>query len=123
MTAIGRRHWAVSVGWIPARSSGPEPEFSSHDVLCVLNAGARHANVRIQLVYAAHGTVGPYRLVVAPQRVRQVRVNDLIFPEAVRLEEVYGLIIDSDEPVVVQFGRQDTRQRENAGGMATAWSG
>ena len=123
MSAIGRRHWAISAGWIPVRATGREPEFSSHDVLCVLNAGTRHANVRVHVVYAAHGAVGPYRMVVAPLRMRRVRINDLIFPEAVRLEEAYGLAIDCDEPVVVQFSRQDTRQRENAGCMATAWSG
>jgi hypothetical protein len=122
MSAIGRRHWAISAGWIPARSSGPEPEFSSREILCMLNAGERQADVRIHVVYAGHGPVGPYRLVVAPRRMRRVRINDLIFPEAVRLQEAYGLVLDSDAPIVVQFSRQDTRQRDNAGCLATAWS-
>jgi hypothetical protein len=123
MSAIGRMRWAIAAGWIPARSTGPEPDSGSHDLLCLLNAGDTLANVRLHVIYAAHGRAGPYRLAVAPRRVRHVRVNDLIFPEAVRLEESYGLLIDSDVPVVVQFSRRDTRQRENAGFMATAWGG
>lgn len=90
-------------------------------MLCLLNAGNAIANVRMHVVYAGHGEAGPYRLVVAPRRVRHLRVNDLIFPEAVRLDEAYGLLIESDVPVVVQFSRQDTRQRENARMLTTAW--
>ena len=120
---IGALHWAISAGAAPSRATGREPEFSSFDMLCVLNAGDAIANVRMRVAYADHGEAGSYRLVVAPRRVRHLRVNDLIFPEAVRLDEAYGLIIDSDVPVVVQFSRQDTRQRENACMSTIAWPG
>ena len=121
MSTPGRCRWAIAAGWVPAHGHGPEPEFTSRDRLCLLNAGQEAASVRVRVVYAAHDPVGPYRLVVAPRRVRHVRINDLIFPEAVRLEEVYGLAIDSDRPVVVQFTRIDTRAPANAGMMALAW--
>jgi hypothetical protein len=120
---IGRRRWAVSAGCAPARATGPEPKMGSFDLLCLLNAGDAIANVRMRVLYAEHGPPGVYRLVVAPRRVRQLRINDLIFPEAVRLDTPYGLLLDSDVPVVVQFGRQDTRQAHNAGLLATAWPG
>ena len=32
------------------------------------------------------------------------------------------LVVESDVPIVVQFTRQDTRQRENAGMLANAWA-
>jgi len=121
--ALGRRRWAISAGWAPSGATGAEPMFSSFDQLAMLNTGTELANVRIRVLYAAHGDVGPYRLGVAPRRMRKVRVNDLIFPEAVRLDEAYGLVIESDHPIVVQFTRQDTRARANAGLLATAWSG
>jgi hypothetical protein len=121
VTAPGRCRWAIAAGFVPARGRGPEPEFTSRDRLCLLNAGEEAANVRVRVVYAAHDVVGPFRLVVAPRRVRHVRINDLIFPEAVRLEEPYGLDISSDEPVVVQFSRMDTRAPANAGLMTLAW--
>lgn len=121
MKACGRRRAAISAGWIPARGCGPEPEFTSRDYLSLLNAGDEVANVRVMVVYATRDQVGPYRLAVAPRRMRRVRINDLIFPEAVRLEEAYGLTIESDQPVVVQFTRMDTRAKANAGLMAMAW--
>ena len=60
---------------------------------------------------------------MAPERLRVIRINDLIFPEAVRLDEPYSLLLRSDCAVVVQFTRQDTRARANAGLATTAWSG
>jgi hypothetical protein len=118
---MGHRRWAVSAGWAPSRATGAEPLFSSRDEIALLNTGPQLANVRLRVLYAEHGLVGPYRIGIAPRRLRHLRINDLIFPEAVRLDEAYGLVIDSDRPVVVQFTRQDTRAAANAGLLATAW--
>lgn len=120
---IGRRRWAIAAGHVPSRSTGEEPAFTSRDQLGLLNAGDTLANVRIMVVYAEHAPVGPFRIGVAPRRLRSVRINDLIFPEAVRLDEDYGLTVESDVPIVLQFTRQDTRAAANAGLLATAWSG
>ena len=119
---IGRRRWAISAGCVPSRGTGREPLFTSRDQVALLNTGDALANVRLRVLYASHGEVGPYRIGVAPRRLRNLRINDLIFPEAARLDEAYGLLIESDVPIVVQFTRQDTRQRESAGMLANAWA-
>jgi hypothetical protein len=106
---------------VPLRSTGPEPELTSRDQFGVLNAGERLANVRVTVLYARRREIGPFRIGVAAQRVRQIRVNDLIFPQAVRLGEPYGMIFDSDVPVVVQCTRQDTGERARTGTMSNAW--
>lgn len=120
-TPLGKYRWAISAGCAPAHATGPEPAFTSRDQLCVLNASACVANLRVRILYERHPAIGVYRLTVAARRVRIFRVNDLIFPEAVRLDEPYGLLLESDCPVVVQFTRQDTRQAANAGLMAMAF--
>jgi hypothetical protein len=121
--ALGRRRWAISAGCAPSRGTGREPLLSSRDQVALLNTGDNLANARLQVFYAARGDIGPFRIGIAPRRLRNVRINDLIFPEAVRLDEPYGLLIESDVPIVVQFTRQDTRQRENARMLANAWTG
>ena len=52
--------------------------------------------------------MGPYPLTVAPHRVRQVRFNDLIDPQAMPLGVDYAVVIESNVPIVVQFTRHDT---------------
>ena len=120
--ALGRRRWAISAGHVPSRGTGREPLLTSRDQVALLNTGDDLANARLRVFYAEHGEAGPFRIGIAPRRLRNIRINDLNFPEAVRLDEPYGLLIESDVPIVVQFTRQDTRQRENAGALTNAWS-
>lgn len=123
MRAIGRRRWAFTGGPIPVAGHGPEPLFTPHDRLGLLNAGDEVAHVRITLHYADGAPVGPYPISVAPRRMRRLRLNDLIDPVAMPLEAAYAAVIDCDVPIVVQFGRQDTRQRALALLGTMAFSG
>ncbi len=114
MTHIGRKAWAMTGGRIPLRGNGPEPDYSSQDQICLLNAGHREASVEMTVFYADRDPVGPYRMTVPARRTRRVRINDLIDPIPVPLDTDYACLLRSDEPVVVQFLRRDTSQAENA---------
>jgi hypothetical protein len=107
MRAVGAKVWAIPGGWMPLRSSGREPEGTSRDELFVLNASKKDALLELQIYYGDRDPVGPYRLRVAAQRMRCVRFNDLIDPQALPLDTPYACVIRSDEPVVVQFTRFD----------------
>jgi hypothetical protein len=111
---IGRTRWEIPGGHVPVDSTGPEPEMVSHERLCLLNAGGETATLEVTLHYADGREAGPYPLTVAPRRVRHVRIDDLIDPYAPPLGEDYGIVVESNVPVVVQWSRQDTRQAENA---------
>jgi hypothetical protein len=113
MSGSGRTLWALAGGHIPLASTGREPEFTSRDQLSLLNSGEQSVNLEITLVYAGCEPVGPYRLQVAPRRLRRLRVNDLIDPAAPPLGNAYGMVVRADRPIVVQFTRLDSGQREN----------
>lgn len=114
MNAIGCRIWAIADGRIPLVSHGKEPAFTSHEKLCVLNTSDEEAELELTVYFSDAEPDGPYRLKVAPRRVRHVRINDLIDPRAIPLDAPYGLTIVSTVDVVVQFSRRDTSQGENA---------
>ncbi len=38
-TPIGQQRWAIAEGYIPEWSTGPEPQMTSHETVCILNAG------------------------------------------------------------------------------------
>jgi hypothetical protein len=111
---IGRRRWAIAEGYIPKASHGPEPELTSHETFCVLNAGAKTAHLEVTLFFEDRDPVGPYRMEVGPRRTRHFRFNDLTDPEPVPRGTSYASVIESDVPVVVQHTRLDSRQSENA---------
>ncbi|MGD9740365.1 MAG: sensory rhodopsin transducer [Bauldia sp.] len=106
--AIGARRWAIAGGHIPVESHGPEPAFTSRDQLSILNTGADGASLAITVFHPDRDPVGPYEITVPARRVRRIRVNDLIFPEAVELGRPYALVIESDRPLVIQFTRFDS---------------
>lgn len=111
---IGRRRWAIAEGYIPEASHGPEPEMTSHETVCLLNAGAVEAHVTIVLYFADREPAGPYAVTVPARRTRHVRFNDLKDPEAVPRATDYASLIESDAPIVAQHTRLDSRQAENA---------
>jgi hypothetical protein len=114
MKPLGCQVWAIADGHIPLMSHGEERTFSSHDKLCILNTGDQAAQVEVIIYYQDADPDGPYPLQIAPQRVRHMRINDLINPRAVPLDVPYGLVITSNVDVIVQFSRRDTSRSENA---------
>lgn len=113
---VGHTRWTFAGGNIPVESTGPEPEFTSRDDLCVLNAGDEQAALTITVYFRDDEPVGPFHLDVAAERVRHVPINNLIDPQAIPLGEPYALVVHSDRPVVAQLTRTDTRR----GGLAIA---
>lgn len=110
MNEIGHRTWVFPAGRLPLTSTGKEPEFTSRDELCILNAEARDVDLEIEILRAEDEPLGPFTLTVAGRRIRHVRINDLMDPEPIPLDVPYGLIVRAGHPVVVQLMRTDTRQ-------------
>ncbi|MGD8875738.1 MAG: sensory rhodopsin transducer [Gammaproteobacteria bacterium] len=111
---IGKCRWAIAEGYLPAGSHGKGPQLTSHETVCLLNAGATDAQISITLYFADREPVGPYRITVPARRTRHVRFNDLNDPEPVPQDTDFASVIESDQPVVAQHTRLDSRQAELA---------
>jgi hypothetical protein len=111
---IGRRRWAIAEGYIPSWSNGPEPQMTSHETVCILNAGEQDAHVEITIYFSDRDPVGPYRFSVGARRTRHLRFNDLTDPEPIPHDTDYASVIRSDVPIVCQHTRLDSRQDANA---------
>jgi hypothetical protein len=111
---IGRTRWAIAEGYIPGWSHGPEPQFTSHETACLLNAGDQDAHVEITIYYSDREPGGPYRVRVPARRTLHLRFNELNDPEPIPRDTDYASVIESDVPIVVQHTRLDSRQAENA---------
>jgi hypothetical protein len=111
---IGRQTWVIADGWIPPGSTGPAPEMTSHDTVCILNVGDVDALVTLTLYFTDQEPAGPYRLNVAARRTFHQRFNDLVDPHSVPVGVDFSCVVKSDQPVVVQQTRLDSRQAANA---------
>ena len=120
---IGQKRWAIAEGYIPGFSHGPEPEMTSHETACLLNASDHDAHVQITIYFSDREPAGPYRLTVPANRTNHVRSNDLNDPEPIPRETDYASVIESDVPIVVQHTRLDSRQDANALITTIAYAG
>lgn len=114
MNNIGKKTWAIAEGYIPESSSGPEPQFTSHETACILNAGKQEAHITITVYFTDREPAGPYLFNIPARRTRHIRFNDLKEPESIPLGTDYSSLIESDVPIVVQHTRLDSRQNANA---------
>jgi hypothetical protein len=123
MDGIGTTRWVIPEGYIPSDSTGEGPAFESHETACVLNAGDRDAHVRLHLYFTDREPAGPYEVTVPARRTVHLRFNDLEEPEPVPRDTDYASVIESDQPIVVQHTRLDSRQAELALLSTIAWTG
>lgn len=121
---IGCKCWAIAEGYIPAYSNGPEPQFTSHETVCILNTSDQDAQVQITIFFSDKEPVGPYRLTVPARRTKHIRFNNLTDPEPIPHDTDFASAIESDVPIAVQHTRLDSRKAENAllSTMAYAYS-
>ena len=111
---IGEKVWAIAEGYIPGQSRGPEPQMTSHETACMLNANEQDAHVEITIYFKDRGPAGPYRVTVPAQRTLHLRFNNLKDPEPIPRDTDYSSVLVSDVPIVVQHTRLDSRQDANA---------
>lgn len=111
---IGKQRWAIPEGYIPERSNGPEPEMESHESICILNPGEAEAAVQITVFFSDREPVGPYEETVPGERTRHLRFNEFDDPEEIPRGTPFASVLESDQPVVCQHTRLDSRQSENA---------
>lgn len=120
---IGRKNWAIAEGYIPSKSVDPDdPALVSHETACILNPNHVEANVQLTLYFKDREPAGPYPVTVPPQRTLHLRFNDLRDPEPVPRDTDYASVIRSDQPIVVQHTRLDSRCAEIALMTATAYA-
>lgn len=112
MEAIGRKRWAIAEGYIPSQSSFSDRALISHETACILNASDRDAHIAITVFFADHAPVGPFQVMVAARRTLHLRFNDLDNPQPIPRDTDYASVFESDEPIIVQHTRLDSRRPE-----------
>lgn len=107
---IGAKRWAIAEGYIPKDSTGSAPQMTSHETVCILNAGETAARIEITVFFTDREPAGPFVFRVPARRTLHVRFNDLSDPQRIPVETDFASVIESDVPVVVQHTRLDSRQ-------------
>ena len=86
-------------------------KLKGHESLIILNAGKKKADISIDIYFEDRKPVKGIKDTVEPERVRCFRLDRPLGKQEYRIPYgQYAMVIRSDVPVAVQFGRADVRQ-------------
>lgn len=90
--------------------------MEGHESVIVLNTGKQPARLKLTLYFPDQEPVSDIAVVVEGERVRCLRLDHAedLAGYVVPREQQYAMKLESDVPVVVQYGRLDTRQTNMA---------
>ena len=82
-----------------------------HESIIITNTGDEDAHITITLIYTDKEPVKVPEIIVGARRVRCLRTNvEKDFgPYTAKFDEQYAIMLESDVPVVAQYGRAEPR--------------
>ncbi len=109
----GKKVWIFPDGELPPAG---DFDLKGHESIIILNTTQKKATLKLTIYFADKNPVEHISIVVEPERVRCIRMDnkeDLSGFELPR-EVQYSMKFESDTPVVIQYGRLDTRDQPMA---------
>lgn len=109
MAAIGKKVWVFPDLEMPPAG---ESELKGHESIIILNMTDKPANVKMTLYFEDKEPFVDIPVRVEANRVRCLRTNNKADFNGLEIEREtqYAIKLESDVPVVAQYGRLDTRQ-------------
>ncbi len=82
-----------------------------HESIIITNTGDKEANIKITLLYTDKEPIDDINIKVGARRVRCLRTNEEkdFGKYTAKFEEQYAIMLESDVPVVAQYGRAEPR--------------
>jgi hypothetical protein len=118
---MGRKQWVYPDLELPPPGNSP---LKGHESLIVLNMNDADASIALSLYFTDKEPVELAPVKVAARRVRCFRLDNVDdIGVTIPRETQYALRVNSNLPVVVQYGRLDTRQQNMAFYTVMGYSG
>ena len=110
----GKTKWYFPDGELPPM--GDDPEVYGHESIIILNPNDQEAHVKLCIYWTDREPTWSEEMVVAAGRVKGLRAPEKCdflggVPNA---GEQYAMLLQSDIPVIAQYGRLDIRQSNMA---------
>lgn len=91
-------------------------EFVSHEAICVLNVSGKDANINITLYFEDAEPMRGIKAVCKNDRTNHIRLDKVVTEDGNKIPRntPYAVLVESDQPIVVQSSRLDVSQPEYA---------
>lgn len=88
----------------------------SHEAICVLNLSGKDANINVTIYFEDDEPLRGITAVCKNERTNHIRLDKAITADGRKIPKdvPYAVLVESDQPVVVQASRLDVSQPEYA---------
>ena len=113
MKAYGKKVWLIPDTYLNLVSKN---ENLSHEAICVINTSAARAEIKLTLFFEDRDADSSFSSFCEPMRTHHIRLDKLRngSGEEIPRNVPYAILVESSEPIVVQYSRLDTAQPELA---------
>ena len=110
---LGKNIWTIADGYMSDTTKG---EFVSHEAVCVLNLSGSDANINITVFFEDRDPIRNIKAVCKNERTNHIRLDKVVLDDGTIIPRntPYALLIESDQPIIVQVSRLDVTQPEYA---------
>lgn len=110
----GAKVWYIPDCYYPSISS--PGHYVSHEAVCVLNPGKEDAHITLTLYFEDREPMRGFHAVCKAERTNHVRLDKIKDAKGNGVPQgvPYAIMVESDQPIIVQYSRLDTTQAEMA---------
>ncbi|MBQ9162394.1 MAG: hypothetical protein IJX74_03870 [Clostridia bacterium] len=110
---IGKNTWVIADGYMSDTKKG---EYVSHEAVCVLNLSGKKANIDLTIYFEDCEPIRGLHAVCENDRTNHIRLDKIVNDEGKQIprNKPYAILVESDQPIVVQCSRLDVSQPEYA---------
>lgn len=105
--------WFIPDAYYPSSKNGA---YVSHEAVCFLNPGKQDASVTLTLYFEDREKMEGFSAVVPAERTVHLRMDKIVSAsgQSVPMDTPYAMMIESEQPLHLQYTRVDTTQAELA---------
>ena len=110
---LGKNTWLIPDGYMSDTVKG---EFVSHEAVCVLNLSGETAHIDLTIYFEDREPLRGFHAVCEHERTNHIRLDKQVNDEGQTIPRntPYAVLVESDQPIVVQISRLDVSQPEYA---------
>ena len=110
---LGKKTWLIGDGYMSNTECGG---FVSHESICVLNLSGEEAHITLTVYFEDAEPMRGLHATCAHERSNHIRLDKQVNDEGQTIPRntPYAVLVESDQPIVVQISRLDVSQPEYA---------
>ncbi len=121
MKSYGKKVWLIPDAFLGSESAN---DLTTHEAVCVINTSGADAEIALTLLFEDREPIRGFHAVCGAERTHHIRLDKLRGEngEGIPHDVPYAIVVESSEPVVVQYSRLDASRAELALMTTMAWT-